>query len=82
MFASAEIIRFHRAKGTIESDDFKERYGCLIEGLRTSCFIGAYWNVIVMIRWTLTTIILIYLRDFDELQILFLWLLSVYSQGM
>ena len=82
VYASAEIIRFHRATGSIDSEYFKERYGCLTEGLRTSCFIGAYWNIIVMIRWTLTTIILIYLRDFDELQILFLLFLSIYSQGL
>jgi hypothetical protein len=71
------IIRINRANGTLNSDYFIEKYGCLTANLRTSCFIGAYWNIIVMIRWTLTTAILILLRDSDELQILTLLLLSV-----
>ena len=43
------------------------KFGCLTEGLNKISFIGAYWNVLIMVRWTLTNAILLILRDYDEL---------------
>ena len=54
----------------------------MTEGLRTSCFLGAYWNIIIMARWTVTIFILLVLRESNEIQILSLWLISIFFQGM
>jgi hypothetical protein len=41
---------------------------------------GLYWNVIVLLRWTLTSIILVLLRDFYCLQIQSFFLISLFTQ--
>jgi hypothetical protein len=39
--------------------------------------IAAYWKFLTLIRWTITTAILIFLKDHNEFQILFLLILSL-----
>jgi hypothetical protein len=41
---------------------------------------GFYWNVIILLRWTLTSIILVLLRDFYCLQIQSFFLISFVTQ--
>lgn len=41
---------------------------------------GLYWNVIVLLRWTLTSIILVLLRDYYCLQIQSFFLISISTQ--
>ena len=59
-------------------ETFDEKCGTLIDGLRAdSSIVGAYWNLLTLIRWTITTIILIFLKDHNEFQILSLLMISV-----
>ena len=55
-----------------------EKFGTLIEGLRADySIVGAYWNLLTLIRWTTTIIILIFLKDHNEFQILLLLMISL-----
>ena len=48
----------------------------MIEGLNLYSFIGVYWNIIVIIRWSITITILVSLRDYVSLQLISLRLTS------
>lgn len=39
--------------------------------------IASYWKLLTLIRWTITTIILIFVKDYNEFQILLLLIVSV-----
>lgn len=53
------IISRHYKGGTLESPYFKQNYGTLTEGLRLNSFIAVYWNIIILLRWTLTIIVIV-----------------------
>ncbi len=57
------------------------KFGSLIEGQRADySTVAAYWKFFTLIRWTITTSILIFLKDHNEFQILLLLIISaVYS---
>lgn len=52
----------------------------MIEGLNLNTNIGVYWNLLTLIRWSLTNFILIILRDFNYAEILILLILSYIYQ--
>ncbi len=57
---------------------FQKKFGSLIEDQRAyKSTIAAYWKLLNLIRWTLTAIILIFLRDYNQFQIISLLILSV-----
>lgn len=72
------IIIKYKAKKMLESAKFIKKFGCITEGLKVSCFVGAYWNILIIIRWTLTTVILLVLTEHNEIQILTLLFLSIF----
>lgn len=82
LYVMVKIIKSHREAGTLESNYFQERFGCLTEGLRISSFLGCYWNIFILCRWQLTNLILLILKDHNEVQVLSLWLLSVITQAL
>ena len=55
-----------------------KKYGILIEDCQLKNLVGRYWTLIVLVRWTLTIIILIVLRDYFIFQIYLLLLISVF----
>jgi hypothetical protein len=60
--------------------DFKMIYGASIEGLNTDTLAGRYWNSLTLIRWAITSVILIFLRDHCVLQIFILLVVSFIFQ--
>lgn len=52
----------------------------MVEGLNLNTNIGVYWNLLILIRWSLTNTILILLRDHNYAEILFLLLISYIYQ--
>ena len=66
------LISKHRAANTLETQYFKDNYGTMIQGLNLYSFIGVYWNIIIIIRWTITIAVLVSLRDYVSLQIIVL----------
>lgn len=65
---TVKICRARQAN-TISKADFVKDYGCLVDELNTSSLIGAFWNILVLFRWTLTILIIVLLRDQNYLQI-------------
>ena len=55
--------------------------GAITEGLTLSGFAGKYWYILVMIRWSIVSLILVALRDFSTFQIqlnlVFSWLFQI-----
>ena len=72
-----KILRSYRLQGKLDDADFIAKYGTLIEGVHTYTAIGSYWNVLILARWVWTTLVLIFLRDFSEFQIMGLLLTSI-----
>jgi hypothetical protein len=59
-------------------EEFKKKCGALIEEQRAyNSRIAAYWKLLNLIRWTLTAVILIFLRDYNQFQIVTLLILSI-----
>jgi Fe2+ transport system protein B len=52
----------------------------LVDGLNLKNNIGVYWNLLILIRWSLTNTILIILRDHNYGQILCLLVFSLVYQ--
>jgi hypothetical protein len=61
-----KILNKQRGKDGFDSPEYKDKYGTLTEGLSTKTTIGTFWNVLILIRWVYTTVLLIYLRDHCE----------------
>ena len=44
-----------------EIEDFNLKYGTLVEGFSGKGFFGVYWIPITLVRWTLVTIIMVFM---------------------
>ncbi|TNV86985.1 hypothetical protein FGO68_gene12316 [Halteria grandinella] len=74
------ILLQYKQRNNQNSNDYIQNYGTLVQGLRSTSSVGAFWNVLIIIRWTFSVIILICLRDYPGLQVPLLLLLSVKAQ--
>jgi hypothetical protein len=54
----------------------------LADGLNTKSWIGVYWNLIILGRWIFTNLVMVYLRDYGQLQIVTLLIFSIAAQGL
>jgi hypothetical protein len=70
------IRKFSGEKG------FEARFGAAIDGLNTQATAGLYWQPITLIRWTLTNIVLVFLRDHYAVQIISFLIISVVAQAL
>jgi hypothetical protein len=61
----------------LASQAFKERFGALTEDVNTATALGAFWTLYMLIRWTLTILVLLLFRQTPAVQILLLFGLSV-----
>lgn len=64
------LIYEAREKQMIECEEYEKQYSTLTEGLNIKTTIGCYWNVIILLRWTISTIIMITMRDYPSFQIM------------
>lgn len=76
------IITYHKLNKSYESPEFESKYGTLLEGVNLQRPLGMYWNSIVLIRWSLTSVIMVILRDYYALQICSLLIISYLIQIM
>lgn len=76
------IIGSFLIKNRNEIPDFESRFGTLTEGLNLpkNSKVAPYWNLIQLLRWLLTSLILVNLADFPLLQVLFIQSLCVTMQ--
>jgi hypothetical protein len=78
MIVLAAVIYFNKRNNTFGSKEFLDKYGTsLTEGLTGKGIFGTYWPVFVLARWSLTTTILVVLRDYFIFQIFTLLVLSI-----
>lgn len=70
------IRKFNGDKG------YESRFGATIDGLNPQSKAGLYWQPITLIRWTLTNIILVFLRDHYAVQIISFLIISVVAQAL
>lgn len=63
VFILANIVRKHKINGTLESKVFKDRFGTIIDDIKLTGFFGTYWNLIVLVRWSITCFIMVFLRN-------------------
>jgi hypothetical protein len=45
-------------------EEFTAKYGAMLEGNNVRSATGRYWTVIVLVRWSLTCLVLVAARDF------------------
>ena len=43
-----KILRYAKANRLIQTEEFKQKYGIIIEGLKGK--IGIYWNLLTLVR--------------------------------
>jgi hypothetical protein len=61
------VIKRANKSGSLESKEFQDRYGTLIQELDISRPFAVYYHPFILMRWLLTVLILILLRDFYSL---------------
>ncbi len=76
---SCIIHKYDKLKA-LDSLEFKGAYGAITDGLTVSGFVGKYWMIHMLIRWTIVSIILVALRDYSTFQILLNIVYSWFSQ--
>jgi sugar phosphate permease len=57
-------------------------YGSIIKGMNKESVIGRYWNPLSLIRWALTNLIMVFLRQHCVFQIFILLMISAFFQGL
>ena len=67
MMIFVKILKVRREKRRFNTKLYKKKYGTLTEGLNTKTVIGIYWNVLILLRWLWTTLVLIFVRDHQEI---------------
>lgn len=75
-------IIIYRNRLNLNDPGFVEKFGTLTEGLRGRNFMSQQWNIFLMIRWSLTAIILVIMRNHPNFQISVLMLLTICWQCM
>ena len=75
-----EIYLIRANNGRYHLEEFKIRYSKIVEGLNTQLFIGRYYNPFLLIRWGVTIIIMVFLKENCIAQIFILLLTSVIFQ--
>ena len=75
------LFRHYRAS-TLTKKIFKRRYGTLLEGLNLGTRIGVFWTVLLQARWIVTHVIMVFLRELPEVQIISLLLVSWVYLGL
>ena len=63
------IIRKNDNQNKLKKKMFNQNYGAIIDGLTLSGFVGKYWILSVLTRWSVVSVILVALRDFSTFQI-------------
>ena len=74
-------LAVYKNRNNLVNPSFKQRYGSLVEGLTMKGFHGKFWNVYFLVRWSITSFILVILSDYYGIQILVLLMLSVMSSA-
>jgi hypothetical protein len=74
------IIRKYSALKQMNSEEFLSKFGALTEGLRVKGWVCQIWNILIMVRWVITCVVLITLRDYNDMQIIVLYIISVIFQ--
>lgn len=59
----SEFIIIKKHSKDIESEEFKKKYGKLVEGLNTKHWVGLYWNPITLTRWAAVNTILVVFKE-------------------
>lgn len=66
----------------IRKRQFRRKYGVLTKGLRVKNEVAKKWRVIEIVRWTVTILIMICVRDSYVIQIFALLIISVGMQSL
>ena len=64
------VIFNHDQTNTLETVKFQNTYGTFLDGLSLNGVVGKYWNIMVLVRWSLVSVILVSLRNDSTAQIL------------
>lgn len=76
--AFARILHKAKADGTLRSTTFLESYGdTLTGGITLKGFWGTYWNLMPLVRWSFTNIVLVCLSEYPGIQMSILLAVSV-----
>ena len=62
----AVIIMIHkfRVGDIMKTEDFQKKYSILVEDHHSDGLIGVFWKPLQLVRWTLTLLIMVFLRDY------------------
>ena len=81
LFVTArKILKLRQATVTQTFQD-TQSYSSIVSKQMRDCAVGNYWRTIILVRWTITNIIIIFFRDYPEYQVVLLMSLSVFFQS-
>ncbi len=78
IFLMYQVVKNNTNK--IESQEFNCKYGTILEGINVKKIAGQYWNVIILMRWSITITVLVCLRNLPDYQIIILLILSIFIE--
>ncbi|TNV87954.1 hypothetical protein FGO68_gene457 [Halteria grandinella] len=71
------ILLYKVNRSDVNSADFVSKYGTILEGMNLKSVVGRNWSVLVMIRWTVTSVIMVVWRDLYNIQVQTLLVISI-----
>ena len=80
LVATTKMISTFREKA--EDEIYEKKFSELLQDGTSTGFVGTYWKVIQLVRWTFTLIIMVFIRDYYYIQIQLLMMMSVGTQAM
>ena len=60
-----------------DNDDFAQKYGTLTDELSPRSKVSLLWNIFMLTKWLITTVVLMTLSDYPSIQVMILFLLSL-----
>ncbi|TNV87059.1 hypothetical protein FGO68_gene16087 [Halteria grandinella] len=72
-----KVLRQGISANNLNKKEFHETYGGIVEDLTTKSKISSYWNLLVLLRWSMTVFIIVVMRDSSLYQILSLLVINL-----
>lgn len=69
-------------KDKLDGKEFKDKFGCITDGLRITNSVGRLWTVIMVSKWAVLGLILVFLRDYPQFQIFLLLFMTFINQQL
>ena len=63
ILATIAVVYMYNRANKLEGHEFERRFGSIVELADPKFFLGRYWTSIILLRWFVTIVVIVCLRD-------------------